>query len=469
MRRALRLALVNPWITDFAAHDLWARPVGLLLLAGLLRDAGAAVDFIDCLQRDHPDTAGRAEVLAGDAQRYGTGKFPKMPIAAPAAVAGLPRRYFRYGLHPETLRAELARRPRPDLIWLSSGMTYWYPGVAQTAAALRRAWPGVPIWLGGSYARLCPDHARRHAGADRVVTAATAELPRLLGRATGWTPPNAARWATLAAAPAPAHDLVERPAYLTLLASRGCPHRCAYCGSARLRRGFERRGGDALLDEMRAAHDSSGVVDFAFHDDALLLDAEADLGPALDRLAAEGPRLRLHTPNGLHLAALDRRWCRRLHRAGFTTLRLGLETARAEQHAPYGDKRAGAGLDRAMEQLTAAGFGPAQIGAYLLAGLPGQRPDAVAAAIETTARAGALPFLSEYSPVPGTPVFAQAQAACPQDLAAEPLLHNNTLFTCQRPDFSRDDLESLKREASKARQRLLERDTTDTLRWENAE
>jgi hypothetical protein len=28
---------VNPWIYDFAAYDMWARPLGLLYIGSLLR------------------------------------------------------------------------------------------------------------------------------------------------------------------------------------------------------------------------------------------------------------------------------------------------------------------------------------------------------------------------------------------------------------------------------------------------
>ena len=45
------ILLINPWITDFAAHDLWAKPMGLLMLASLLREGGCRVSFVDCLDR----------------------------------------------------------------------------------------------------------------------------------------------------------------------------------------------------------------------------------------------------------------------------------------------------------------------------------------------------------------------------------------------------------------------------------
>ncbi|MDH3957783.1 MAG: cobalamin B12-binding domain-containing protein, partial [Desulfobacteraceae bacterium] len=43
------ILLINPWIHDFAAYDFWAKPMGLLILAALLRSQGVSVSYIDCL------------------------------------------------------------------------------------------------------------------------------------------------------------------------------------------------------------------------------------------------------------------------------------------------------------------------------------------------------------------------------------------------------------------------------------
>jgi hypothetical protein len=43
------ILLVNPYIWDFTAFDLWAKPLGLLYLAGTLRANGFQVHLIDCL------------------------------------------------------------------------------------------------------------------------------------------------------------------------------------------------------------------------------------------------------------------------------------------------------------------------------------------------------------------------------------------------------------------------------------
>ena len=49
------ILLINPWIYDFAAYDMWTEPLGLLYIAGLLRENGYRINLINCLDRHHPD------------------------------------------------------------------------------------------------------------------------------------------------------------------------------------------------------------------------------------------------------------------------------------------------------------------------------------------------------------------------------------------------------------------------------
>ena len=49
------ILLINPWIYDFAAYDMWTEPLGLLYIASLLRENGYRVSLINCLDRHHPD------------------------------------------------------------------------------------------------------------------------------------------------------------------------------------------------------------------------------------------------------------------------------------------------------------------------------------------------------------------------------------------------------------------------------
>lgn len=447
MSKASLVLLINPWITDFAAHDLWAKPMGLLLLASLLREGGFGVAFIDCLDRHDPFTNTHPDIIPGKDKQFGTGKYPKMRLPMPEAYSGLPRHYYRHGIHPESFRRKLRDVGRPDLICVTSIMTYWYPGVSEAIRIVREEFPGVPVWLGGIYARLCPDHAGKETGADRVITEPISMLPSLLSTQTGFHVRNEATWEDFNLWPPPALDLVSNLDYAPVLTSIGCPYRCPYCASGRLQPEWKRLGPDRIYADIIRAHAIFGASDIAFYDDALLLDAETTLKPALEKLIEENLPLRFHVPNALHIRSLSTEWCSLLHGAGFRTIRLGLETTVDAKSREWGGKvNTGMFLD-AVENLVRAGFDKSDIGVYLLCGLPGQSPEDVAEAIRTVRQTGVRPRLAEYSPIPGTPMWEKAAGLSSFDIGGEPLYHNNTFFACRRPDFTYEDLVSLKKMA----------------------
>ena len=107
------ILLVNPWIHDFAAYDFWAKPIGLLSIASILRKHGFNVSYIDCLDRFHPD----APAINPQA-RNGRGPFLKVRIPKPKGLEDVPRNYCRYGIKIEWFREDLLSIQKPDLIFI---------------------------------------------------------------------------------------------------------------------------------------------------------------------------------------------------------------------------------------------------------------------------------------------------------------------------------------------------------------
>ncbi len=437
--------MVNPWITDFAAHDLWAKPMGLFILASLLKEGGCGVEYIDCLDRHDDFTNDHSDVLRGAPKKFGTGKYPRMSIRRPEAYSGSRRFYYRHGIHPESFRRKLHELERPDLVWITSSMTYWYPGVRESLELIREELPGVPVWLGGIYAKLCPDHAKRNSGADLVFTGTLPELPGLVAQHTGFSLSNASVWTDFSLFPSPALELAQKLDYAPILTGLGCPYRCPYCASAKLQPELKRLGAEKIYSEILRVHELLGVSDFAFYDDALLLDTERGLKPALERIAREGPKVRFHVPNALHIRSLSSDWCNLLRASGFRTIRLGLETAADAKNREWGGKVDLELFYSGVENLLAAGFERDEIGVYLLCGLPGQTPEEVAEGIAAVKKAGVRPRIAEYSPIPGTAMWEDAAALSSYDIQSEPLYHNNTFFACRRSDFTLEDMEALKK------------------------
>ncbi len=437
------ILLVNPWITDFAAYDLWAKPLGLLYLGDMLRrQEGINVRLLDCLDLALLPPALRQKVKR---RRYGTGHYFQQDIDKPAAVRDVPRRYKRYGLPEEIFRDYLENLPAPGVVLVTSRMTYWYPGVQQTIRVIREVFPEAVVVLGGIYATLCPEHARRHAGADHVVAGADPEkLFRLLKKMD-----------LLSAVPpageldifkfSPAWDLYREHDSLVLLTSLGCPYHCPYCASNQLHPGYRRRPPEQLFAELESwLSRYPEVRDIAFYDDALLLEAESFIVPFLEQVVRFLPGLRFHTPNGLHVNAITPFLARTMKTAGFTTIRLSLETTSETLQQQWGGKTAKKHFEQTIADLQAAGFSPEQLDVYLLVGVPGQRWQQVKEDVKFVKSLGLHPRLTEYSPLPGTTLWPAACKAASVNLAGEPLFHNNTLVSCGGSEFSRERLNRLK-------------------------
>jgi len=423
-----RILGINPWITDFAAFNVWSRPVGLLACLDMLRNAGASVALMDCLA---PMWSGIAWPKPG---KYGTGHYPKQAIDTPAPLSFMDRRYSRYGLPRTMVREALAAlNPRPDAVLVTTIMTYWYPGSLDILDICAELWPDVPRFLGGSYATLCGEHARRHANAHLQ--------PGPLERQDNWgsfwglidfDTPKVPDYAGLSLAV----DIYESPGYSIILGSRGCPFDCEYCASRALYPNFTQGDHSRIMGTIQSEYDR-GVRDFAFYDDALLINPDRWLWPVLNSIVDRGLDLRLHTPNAMHIRRLSPGVCHRLRQAGLHTVRLGLETTDFDNRNDV--KLTREEWESGARALLEAGFDLDDIGVYILFGLPGQDLDNVRQAIDHVRSFGFRPHLAHYTPIPGSPMFGQACQASPYPLADEPLFQNNSIWPCVPGGFTWND------------------------------
>ena len=324
-------------------------------------------------------------------------------------------------------------------------MTYWYPGVADTVAVLKNEFPEVPVVLGGIYATLCRAHAQATIGADAVVAGPMGkELLEIIARYTGFGLLPAYDFDDPDAWPYPAFDLQHRIAYAPMLTSLGCPFRCDYCAAHRLQPRRRLRDPLAVAGEIEHWHMRYGVHDFVFYDDALLIDADRHALPLLETLVRKTRGLRFHTPNALHIRQVSHEMADLMFRAGFETVRLGLETTASTSAHRLDRKVDIREFETAAHNLLAAGFSAHQVGAYLLVGLPDQRREDIEQSIRTVKAMGIQPILAYYTPIPQTPLWKRAVAVSRYDLEADPIFTNNAIFPCQSEAFSWEALSRIK-------------------------
>ena len=426
-----RALIINPWVIDFKLYDEWMHPLGLYLLTSLLRHNGVDTAYFNCLDRG---------LLTKD-KHFGTGDFPSVQVDKPPIYRSIHRYYRRFGVPFDAMTSWLSLQRTPDVIFVGSGMTYWLHGVAEAVAAVRGIFPDVPVVIGGVGATLAATALRRlvpgaHVCDGPLLDAVGPKQGRLsfLSRLTahGWTPRltyDRSNAATLHHAP--------------VLATLGCPMRCAYCASQALQGQFVRRPVELVVEEIADAR-LLGAEDFAFYDDALLYRPEEVLFPLLNAIAEAGLACRFHTPNGLHVKWMTPAVATAMKSAGFRTLRFGYESS-SHQDATCA-KATQRSLATMVEVVTEAGFPATDLGVYVMAGLPDQLPAHVREELRFVASLGVRPKPVFLSPVPRTAVFDNYAAMFPQ-LTEDPLWHNDAFFVSQLPGWSYEAMEEVRQEA----------------------
>jgi radical SAM superfamily enzyme YgiQ (UPF0313 family) len=500
-----KILLINPWIYDFAAFNLWIEPIGLFYIASILRqpkaegvgersEHGYEITFIDCLDRYHPDLLKLQGRDAPELRSYGCGKYYKEIIEKPEILKHVPRNYGRYGITLDIFDAELEKQDKPDVVLVTSKMTYWYPGPFEVIRRVKNRYPDVPVILGGTYATLCYQHAVEHSGADYVIAGEgefqTLKLVDALTdnvsdyspfiktsllspqRGEAWGRGNYSSFPLdISDYPFPAHDLNRQRDYVAILTSRGCPMKCTYCATNLLNpTGFRQRRVENVLDELEWCYHGLGVRNFAFYDDALLLNAENHIHKILDGIIQRNLRCYFHTPNSMHAQMIDYDLAQKMYHAGFKTIRISLETSNVErQKSASSNKVTNAGFRRAVENLKAAGFTSNDIKAYVMIGLPGQPLQEVRDSIAFIHDCGVQVSLAEYTPIPGTVEWQRAASEYRKPKASvseangfnpdsDPLLHNNTIFLFQTDNITYENFEKVRMFALEGNRQMVKRD-----------
>lgn len=437
MMKRNRLLLINPWVHDFSAYDMWAKPLGLLVLARRLRESGWEAILVDCLDPCHPGLPDKSRRLKSH------GRFHRTEIPKPEALKHVPRTFARYGVPFELIKADLQSIPRPDAVLITSMMTYWRTGVKETADLIREIFPGIPIIMGGIFASIDSHNAKKSCGADKIISGpGELNVNRSLYELLGWAPDKSQDGPIEFT---PALDLLSEVTFIPLLTSRGCPYKCHYCASRIVSPLFVQRPVGQVVTELTDNLDRYGCKDIAIYDDAFLVNP---LNHALKILApfeSDNPTLRWHCPNGLHARSIDGKVAKAFRRTGFRTIRIGLESSSDSFNESTGGKTSRKTFLEAVNFLRAAGFSQEDVGAYLLVGLPGQTTAQIEEDVSFVLEAGAHPKLAEYSPIPGTFMWEEAVRVSSYPIEDETLFHNCTLLAAATADVTSEFLARTRR------------------------
>ena len=417
-----KLLLINPWIYDFTAYDLWSKPLGLLYIASFLRKYGFYVSYIDCM--DKYDFGWQAKV-----KQYGQGKFYRTEIEKPEILKHIPRKFSRYGIPEESFIERLQNLPKPDAILVTSIMTYWYLGPKKVVEIIREIYPGVPVILGGIYATLLPEHAKNNVSPDYLITGpGEIKVLELLSEIFELDFKQFNIPSSIEDFPYPAFDLINHPDYMIIMTARGCPYDCSFCAQKKISMPFTQRSPDNVFQEIKYHYQKFKVRDFAFYDDALFINKKKHIEIILVKVIESRLPIRFHSPNGLFAKYIDDRLAKLMYQSNFKTIRLSFETSNEDRRKDMYSKVSNDDMINAVDNLEKAGYTRSKIEAYALMGLPGQELTEIVATMIFLNNLGVQIKLASFSPIPGTLDFNRAVKSGRISEDIDPLLTNKTIF-----------------------------------------
>jgi radical SAM superfamily enzyme YgiQ (UPF0313 family) len=346
--------------------------------------------------------------------------------------------YRRYGIGIDEFITKAKNSMPFNMVLMTSITTYWYPGVQKAVELVKDIVGDVPVILGGIYATLYHEHAADKSGVDFICKGCLASGFHFALYTFGFKLRQKRE-------PTPSYALsfYKKTTFALLLTSTGCPFSCSYCASKLLRGTYQRRSPDDVLKEIRELY-GMGANDYAFYDDALLVDADNHIKPILRGVIEAGLDVRFHTPNGLHARLMDDELARLMKAAHFRTIRLGLETADDERQRTTGGKVSTDDLERAVLHLKRQGFTKKDIGVYLMYGLPGQDLNEVKEGIRFSKGLDVHINLAEFSPIRGTRSWSELLQRGIINDNLDLLLTNNTVFSYLYSSYDARDIAKLK-------------------------
>jgi radical SAM superfamily enzyme YgiQ (UPF0313 family) len=277
--------------------------------------------------------------------------------------------------------------------------------VYDLAGAFRRR--GRLVVLGGPHATLLPDEAAQHGDAV-VVGEAERTWPLVLADATAGRLQSVYRDEqppSLQGLPHARRDLVRGRGLLrnTIIATRGCPHRCSYCN---LRQIYDPTLRFRPVEEVVAEIRTFGSPFFTFWDDQLFMDARYAI-KLFSALAGAGKRWAAmvtlaSTRNERLLAAAAR--------AGCSCLFLGLESFSAESLRLA--NKAFNVVESYEEGIARIHRHRITVQAGIVFGFDGDDESTFEATLRGATRAGLDgATVSILTPFPRTPIFEELQRA----------------------------------------------------------
>ena len=409
----MRVLLIDPPFYRIMGMHRFYYPIGLASMAAVLKQAGHSVKIYDAEHTKEANTLTWSQV----AQRYE--EYPKALDDAGHELWSEARKVI----------ADLD----PDLVGISmlTPKARSANNVAQISKELK---PYVPVVVGADHPTVLPEYALRDTNIDYAVRGegeytlldlvtclenrggrGIETLNGISYRTKGGVrhTPNRQLIANLDSLPYPDLDALldlddYRPVDLgAIMASRGCPYSCTFCGVANIwTREVRFRSPGNILAEMKLLHERFGTTYFSFRDASFTLRRDHVIA-LCDLIHSAG--LRVEWESVTRADWIDDPLVEAMVTAGCVTVRLGVESG-----SPELLKRMGKQLELDVIRQAARLLNRRKLywAAYFLFGTPWETEESIRQTLEFIEEIQP-PFVTvaRYAPIPGTEMYYELEQA----------------------------------------------------------
>lgn len=393
-----KILLINPptyeVIPDYSNFDLYdfaSQPTGLLRIGTYLKKKGYTVDFIDCKTKEIEELIKVLKACNNNRNNAKHGldllKIKKKIMIGRRRCGNYKREketapVYHCGISYKTFAKKLREKGKPNEIYVTSCFTYHWESVHEVIKICKEIYPDVPIILGGIYATLCPEHAKKSL-ADKVFIG---EIPGASNL------------------PTDLELLEKKPKYAVIKSTRGCPNKCSYCAVHFLEGNKMRyRPPKTVVKEIRDKMQKFGIKKFIFWESNVLINAEPHLERILDMVIKENLKIELGFPEGLQPSLIYPRLVKKMKMAGVKHFRLSLESADKNLcEKRFHRKSSVKDLERAVKMIEKEGFPRKGITVFILAGMPDQSLESIIRSLVRVWELGCAPQIMPFTPIPQT-------------------------------------------------------------------
>jgi len=359
---------------------------------------------------------------------------PPMGLALIAAVLE------REGYPVTVLEADALKLQPEDVVPLVTdadviGLTAMTPTIntaIATACHLKKAYPDLPVVLGGAHVTLLPEETLttapeidiivRGEGEQTIIDLLSAlenknpidNIPGISYRQDGKVVSNpvTSKNVDLDSLPFLAYHLLPWRRYkphpphgralpfAAIITSRGCPYRCSYCSKPIFGNKFRGQSPQRVVEEVAYLKKKFGIKEFAFYDDVFTLDKRRAHTIADEIIKRE---LKIHWTCETRVNLVDKELLRHIKQAGCYSIAYGIESGSQEILNTL-DKDIN--LEQAEEAVHISREAGLQTIGYFMIGSPGESPETIRQTIEFAKRLE-LDFaqFAVTTPFPGTKLY----------------------------------------------------------------